>query len=194
MLSKVLSGARCRQSAAASCFRRVWPGADIAIAATAQPSTHRAGSARTSRERRRCAKSMRQLEAAAAPPNAEAFEAAGSRAISRRAPNLQPVLERLNASIAEILGMRPDLRRRAETDVVQLALLIAKRVLHRELSVDEERADRARPRCLRTSGALRVVPRHRASALRRRYRRRPCPASHAAASASSPIPTARPEP
>jgi flagellar assembly protein FliH len=34
--------------------------------------------------------------------------------------------------------MCPDLRRRAERDVVQLALLIAKRVLHRQLSVDEE--------------------------------------------------------
>lgn len=34
--------------------------------------------------------------------------------------------------------MRSDLRRRAERDVVQLALLIARRVLHRQLSVDEE--------------------------------------------------------
>ena len=34
--------------------------------------------------------------------------------------------------------MRPDLRRRAEQDVVQLALLIARRVLHRELSVDDD--------------------------------------------------------
>jgi flagellar assembly protein FliH len=50
---------------------------------------------------------------------------------------MQPVVERLNASISEIVGMRPDLRRRAERDVVQLALLIAKRVLHRQLSVDE---------------------------------------------------------
>ena len=33
--------------------------------------------------------------------------------------------------------MRGDLRRRAERDLVQLALLIARRVLHRELSVDE---------------------------------------------------------
>jgi flagellar assembly protein FliH len=33
--------------------------------------------------------------------------------------------------------MRPDLRRRAEGDAVELALLIAKRVLHRQLSVDE---------------------------------------------------------
>ncbi len=50
---------------------------------------------------------------------------------------LLPVMERLNASIAEIVGMRSDLRRRAERDVVHLALLIAKRVLHRQLSVDE---------------------------------------------------------
>ena len=50
---------------------------------------------------------------------------------------MQPVLERLNGSVNEILSMRPDLRRRAEKDVVHLALLIAKRVLHRELAVDE---------------------------------------------------------
>ncbi len=36
------------------------------------------------------------------------------------------------------MGLRADLRRRAERDVVQLALLIAKRILHRQLSVDEE--------------------------------------------------------
>ena len=42
----------------------------------------------------------------------------------------------MNGSLAELAGMRHELRRRAEKDVVQLALLIAKRVLHRELNVD----------------------------------------------------------
>ena len=62
---------------------------------------------------------------------------AAGRAIRRLARNCCPIMERLNASIAEIAAMRSDLRRRAERDVVQLALLIARRVLHRQLSVDE---------------------------------------------------------
>ena len=119
---------------------------------------------RTSREPRKrrdcavCARRSAQLEAAAGAANAaRPSKRAGDRANSRRAPSLQPVLERLNASIAEIVGMRPDLRRRAERDVVQLALLIAQRVLHRELSVDEKRSDRHRARRLRAPHPLRVL-------------------------------------
>lgn len=47
-----------------------------------------------------------------------------------------PVLERMKASIAEMVGMRQQLRGQAEKDVVQLALLIGRRVLHRELAID----------------------------------------------------------
>jgi flagellar assembly protein FliH len=49
---------------------------------------------------------------------------------------MEPVIERLNASLADVIALRPELRRRAEKDTVELALKIAKRVLHRELSVD----------------------------------------------------------
>ncbi len=81
---------------------------------------------------------LRQLEAQTAAERREAFETGRHQGEQQARAELQPVLERLNASIAEILGMRSDLRRRAERDVVQLALLIARRVLHRQLSVDEE--------------------------------------------------------
>jgi flagellar assembly protein FliH len=60
-------------------------------------------------------------------------EAAGR---SRAAAELQPVLERLAASIDEIASLRPRLRREAESDTVRLALAIARRVILRELSVD----------------------------------------------------------
>jgi flagellar assembly protein FliH len=43
----------------------------------------------------------------------------------------------LNRSVAEVLTARAEMRRRAERDAVQLALLIAQRVLHREMSIDE---------------------------------------------------------
>ncbi len=49
---------------------------------------------------------------------------------------IAPIVERMNASIADLTGLRHELRRKAEKDVVQLSLLIARRVLHRELNVD----------------------------------------------------------
>jgi flagellar assembly protein FliH len=79
-----------------------------------------------------------QLESQMAAERREAFEAGKQQGEQQARAALQPVLDRLNASIAGVLEMRPDLRRRAERDVVQLALLIAKRVLHRQLSVDQE--------------------------------------------------------
>jgi flagellar assembly protein FliH len=62
-------------------------------------------------------------------------EAAGR---NRAAAELQPVLERLARSTEEIAGMRARLRREAESDVVQLALAIARRVILRELSADPD--------------------------------------------------------
>jgi flagellar assembly protein FliH len=81
---------------------------------------------------------LRNLEAQAAVERREALESGRRQGEQQARAELQPVLERLNSSITEIAGMRADIRRRAEQDVVQLALLIAKRVLHRELQVDTE--------------------------------------------------------
>jgi flagellar assembly protein FliH len=80
---------------------------------------------------------IHRLEEKHAAEQRQALEAGRQQGEQQARAELQPVLERLNASINEVISMRPDLRRRAEKDVVQLALLIAKRVLHRELSVDE---------------------------------------------------------
>jgi flagellar assembly protein FliH len=57
---------------------------------------------------------------------------------SRAMAELQPVLERLAATIADLAAFRPRLRREAEADMLQLALAIARRVLRRELSIDPE--------------------------------------------------------
>lgn len=78
-----------------------------------------------------------QIDAAVSAAKRESFEAGRQLGEQQARADLQPVLERLNASLNEVLAMRPELRRNAERDVVQLALLIAKRVLHRELAVDE---------------------------------------------------------
>jgi len=66
----------------------------------------------------------------------EAFDAGLREGEQSARAALNPVLERMNASIAEMVAMRPDLRRRAEKDAVELSLQIARRVLHRDLNVD----------------------------------------------------------
>jgi flagellar assembly protein FliH len=54
------------------------------------------------------------------------------------AAELQPVLERLARSLAEVSALRPRIRREGEKDLVKLAIAIARRVLHRELTIDPE--------------------------------------------------------
>jgi len=49
---------------------------------------------------------------------------------------VQPVLERLSRALAELSSLRPRLRREAEKDLVKLSIAVARRVLHRELTLD----------------------------------------------------------
>ena len=62
-------------------------------------------------------------------------EAAGRQ---RATAELQPLLERLGRSIAEMTGLRARLRREAELDLIRLALAIARRILRREFAVDPD--------------------------------------------------------
>ena len=62
-------------------------------------------------------------------------EAAGRQ---RAAAELQPAIDRLARSVAEIGGLRSRLRAEAEADLVQLSLAIARRVLRREIAIDPE--------------------------------------------------------
>jgi flagellar assembly protein FliH len=50
----------------------------------------------------------------------------------------QPALERLSRAIADQAGHRPQLRKQAESDLLSLALAIARRVIRRELATDPE--------------------------------------------------------
>lgn len=52
------------------------------------------------------------------------------------AAQVDAVMQRLARSIEDLSGVKQKLRREAEQDMVQLALAIARRILHRELSVD----------------------------------------------------------
>jgi flagellar assembly protein FliH len=79
---------------------------------------------------------IRSLETAMAIAKREAFDAGREQGEQQARAALVPVMERMNASIAEIVNMRPELRRSAEKDAVELSLHIARRVLHRELTID----------------------------------------------------------
>lgn len=54
---------------------------------------------------------------------------------------VREVVERLSATIAEVAGARNDAIRRAESDIVQLSVEIARRILHREISLDTSALD-----------------------------------------------------
>jgi flagellar assembly protein FliH len=51
---------------------------------------------------------------------------------------LQPVLERVSRCLIELSTVRGRMRREAEKDLVKLSIAIARRVLHRELTLDPE--------------------------------------------------------
>jgi flagellar assembly protein FliH len=54
------------------------------------------------------------------------------------AAEVQPVLERLAQTLTELSSLRSRIRRDAEKDLVKLAVAIARRVLHREVTIDPE--------------------------------------------------------
>jgi flagellar assembly protein FliH len=59
-------------------------------------------------------------------------------ALQRMQQKLDPVLNGLNAMIAELASARKRVRAEAEDDAVKLAIAIARRVLYRELATDPE--------------------------------------------------------
>ncbi len=54
------------------------------------------------------------------------------------AAEVKPVLDRLAHTLAELSSLRSRIRRDAEKDLVKLAIAIARRVLHREVTIDPE--------------------------------------------------------
>jgi flagellar assembly protein FliH len=56
----------------------------------------------------------------------------------KSAAELQPILEQLGRSLSELASLRPRIRRSAEEDLIKLSFAIARRVLHRELTLDPE--------------------------------------------------------
>ncbi|HEY2843707.1 MAG TPA: FliH/SctL family protein [Bryobacteraceae bacterium] len=52
------------------------------------------------------------------------------------AAELQPVMDRLSRSLSELASIRTRVRKAAESDLLKLAIAVARRVLHRELTLD----------------------------------------------------------
>lgn len=125
MLSKVLTGAEVSRAHTAV----------FAIAAPVPPPSP-AREASTDHEVNVLRAHVHRLEEEIAVVRHEAFEAGKQQGEQTARAELSSAIERMNASITDLAGYRSELRGRAEQDVVKLALLIAKRVLHRELNID----------------------------------------------------------
>jgi flagellar assembly protein FliH len=52
------------------------------------------------------------------------------------AAELQPVMDRLSRSLSDLASIRSRVRKSAESDLLKLAIAVARRVLHRELTLD----------------------------------------------------------
>jgi flagellar assembly protein FliH len=130
MLSKVLT------EVTAEVQRVVWR------RSTSLPHKAAPGAAQPPDEVRQLQTRLAEMHSAAEQQARQAYEAGvrAGEAAARKAleGETRTVLERLAATIADAAATRPDTLRRAEADTVRLAIEIARRVLHRELSLDPE--------------------------------------------------------
>ena len=136
MLSKVLRGAEARQAQAMT-FAAAGAGPKQPSPRSPQPGGG-ASFPDGGDDRAVLLGKIRALESEMADAKRTAFDAGRQQGEQQARAALAPVIERLNASIAAVVSMRPGLRRRAEKDAVELSLQIARRVLHRELSLDSQ--------------------------------------------------------
>ena len=128
MLSKVISG-----RAATSATAVVFP----VLHGASHPRADRGTDAGDEERRTEFRETVLRMEREQLAACREAREAGLQQGLQQAHAELQPVIERMNAALSDLVGLRSDLRGRAEKDVVRLSLMIAKRVLHRELTVDE---------------------------------------------------------
>ncbi len=76
----------------------------------------------------------RRVEEARAAGFREGEAAAGAHAREE----VEAAAERFARAAGELAGLKPRLRREAQSDILQLALAIARRILHRELAIDPD--------------------------------------------------------
>ena len=66
------------------------------------------------------------------------MQAGAARVNEQHAASLEEAVNRLGKTVQELAGFKSKLRREAEEDLLRLSIAIARRVLHRELRIDEE--------------------------------------------------------
>jgi len=130
MLSKVLKHAAVDLEAVP------WRNRPVPAAPAPEPETAPAVDADAARLRAKIA----ELEVLLEAKSRQAYEAgvrAGEESARRGLEaGVDESVQQLAAAIAELAGMRGETIRRAEADTVRLSIEIARRVLHRELSID----------------------------------------------------------
>jgi flagellar assembly protein FliH len=148
MLSKILTGA-----AGGAATRWTCPAATgAAPSRRAASSGGDSSGSEAARETRRIAELEQQSERRVREAREAGHREGEAAGRAQATAALQPVLDELARSIQEVAGLRPQLIRDAAADLVGLSLGIARRILHRELSVDPAALDGL------VSGALQKLP------------------------------------
>jgi flagellar assembly protein FliH len=114
-----------------------WPSADGSPPLGSLSNQRRGGQEQTAgvdQLQRRIA----QLEAQADAHAREAHQAGIAEGRRAAAAELEPAMQRLAKTLEELSRYKSRLRKEAESDLVTLALAVARRILRRELSVDAE--------------------------------------------------------
>jgi flagellar assembly protein FliH len=141
MLSKVLRGEDTQGVQPVSWRRTAGPSASP-TAPTAgnrsEPSKHVFKSDQSEQETAALHARIAEVEALAERRVREARETGFREGDAAARNQMQPALEKLAQSIQEIGNLRAKLRHEAEGDLLKLALAIARKILHRELSADPE--------------------------------------------------------
>ena len=78
----------------------------------------------------------KELETKVAAAREAGLKEGETRARTRADATMRPVVDRMNASIQEMVSYKPRLRKEVEEEAVRLSLAIARRILRRELNVD----------------------------------------------------------
>lgn len=133
MLSKVLRGAH-----GSAAPRLIWPSAPGSAPAICVPSGENENAVHATGDAGRFAELERQAERRAREGREAGYAEGQSAGRAAAVADLQPVLEKLARAIQEIAGLRPQLMRDAAADLVSLSVGIARRILHRQLSVDAD--------------------------------------------------------
>jgi flagellar assembly protein FliH len=131
MLSRIL-----RAGAHAPVERLNWPAVNAPPAPAPPPGGPAAAHNDAGPSAHRIEELERQMEHRVREARQAGFREGEAAGRSQATAEVQPVLQRLARSIEEIARLRPRLLREAEAELVELSLGIARRILHRELSVD----------------------------------------------------------